>query len=229
MSYTVKIVKIEPITHNVRRYTLEKPENYSFIPGQATDVSINMEEWKEDKHPFTFTCLNSSPTLEFTIKSYFLKDFPNHSGMTEKLFTLNVGDELILDDPWGTINYKGKGIFIAGGAGITPFIAILRDLQSRNEISGNRLFFSNKTEKDIIIKDELIDIFKDNPKDLLFTLTQEEKEGYEHGRINREFLEREISDFKTNFYICGPSQMKHELIETVKGLGASVDSIVFEQ
>jgi predicted ferric reductase len=43
---------------------------------------------------------------------------------------LKHGDELIIRDVWGAIEYKGEGVFIAGGAGVTPFIAILRQLQA---------------------------------------------------------------------------------------------------
>src|SRR4051812_7295035 len=112
------------ITHDVKRFTVEKPRGCSFKAGQATDVSINKPEWKDEKHPFTFTSLNSWKELEFTIKIY-----REHNGMTNQLEKLQVGDELIIGDVWGAITYSGEGVFIAGGAGITPFIAILRQLE----------------------------------------------------------------------------------------------------
>jgi ferredoxin-NADP reductase len=40
---------------------------------------------------------------------------------------------------FGAIEYKGEGVFIAGGAGVTPFIAILRQLQAENKIANNKL------------------------------------------------------------------------------------------
>ena len=64
----VKILKVEPVTHDVRRFTVEKPEGFRFEPGQATLVSINKPEWQQEKRPFTFTSLNDWPELEFTIK-----------------------------------------------------------------------------------------------------------------------------------------------------------------
>lgn len=228
MEYTLKILKIEQITHNVWRYTLEKPDNYKFTPGQVTNVSINLPEWKNENHPFTLTSLNSDEFLEFTIKSYPVSLHPNHSGMTEKLSSLKVGDELIITDAWGNIHYKGKGIFLAGGAGVTPFIAILKVLKAKNELSGNLLIFSNSYEKDIILKEELLDMFKDNPENLIFTLTKEEKSDYHFGRIDEKFLKENVKDFSTNFYICGPRQMVKDLSGILANLGAAVDSIVFE-
>ena len=62
--YIVKILSIDAVTHNVKRFRIEKPSGYVFKPGQATDVSINTPELKNEKRPFTFTCLNSADYLE---------------------------------------------------------------------------------------------------------------------------------------------------------------------
>ncbi|MEJ0029145.1 MAG: FAD-binding oxidoreductase [Bacteroidota bacterium] len=111
----VKILEAEFVTHNVRRFKLQKPAAVKFIPGQAADISINKEKWADEKRPFTFTGLTHWDHLEFTIKIY-----PDHHGVTEQLGLLKPGDEFIIHDVFGTINYKGDGVFIAGGAGITP-------------------------------------------------------------------------------------------------------------
>jgi len=41
--HIVKIISAEPVTHNVKHFKLEKPENYQFIPGQATEIAINKD------------------------------------------------------------------------------------------------------------------------------------------------------------------------------------------
>ena len=219
--YIVKIIDITQITHNVIRYQFEKPEGFKFTPGQANEVSINNEKWKNERRPFTFTCLNDKDHLEFTIKIY-----SDHDGMTNSLGKLIVGDEIIIREPWGTIHYEGKGVFIAGGAGITPFIAILRQLKKDSKTEGNTLIFANKTEADIIIKDELKDILGNN---CIFILSQEKKDGYDHGRIDESYLKSKINDFNQNFYICGPPPMVLSLQKILPKLGAKIDNIVFER
>src|ERR1700761_9288448 len=102
--FVVRLLDIKQVTHNVKRFRMEKPEGYHFTPGQATDVCVNKPGWENEKRPFTFTCLNSDDHLEFTIKSY-----NDHDGVTKQIGLLNEGDELIIDDPWGTIEYKGEG------------------------------------------------------------------------------------------------------------------------
>jgi len=66
--HIVKILSVEPVTHDVRRFKVEKPSGYKFIPGQATEVAVNKTEWKKERRPFTFTSLNEWDHLEFTIK-----------------------------------------------------------------------------------------------------------------------------------------------------------------
>ena len=222
MSHTVKIISIDPVTHNVNRYRVEKPKGFSFTPGQATDLSINQPKWRDKKNPFTFTCLNSDPYLEFTIKSY--RD--SEEGVTDHLSKLKTGDEFIISDAWGAIAYKGPGYFIAGGAGITPFIAILRQLYKDGKIGDNKLFFSNKTTTDIILVDEFKQILGDNA---IFTTTEHKETPGDHRRINAAFLKSEVNDFKKHFYVCGPDPMVKEISETLGKLGAKADSVVFEK
>ncbi|MGA7836704.1 MAG: hypothetical protein WB996_01955 [Ignavibacteriaceae bacterium] len=219
--HIVKVLKVENVTHDVRRFSVSKPEGYSFTPGQATEASINKKLLKDEKRPFTFTGLNDWPLLEFTIKVY-----TDHHGVTEELGKVKEGDELIIRDVWGAINYKGQGVFIAGGAGVTPFIAIFRQLQKEDKLNGNRLIFSNKTEKDIILKDEFQNILGNN---FYNTLTEEKNDKYDHGRINEEFLKQKINNFEQDFYVCGPDPFVKDITNTLTNLGAKSDSVVFEK
>jgi ferredoxin-NADP reductase len=219
--HIVKILAAEFVTHNVRRFTLEKPEGYKFEPGQATELSINKPDWKNERRPFTFTCLNEWPTLEFTIKIY-----TDHNGVTNELGKLQPGDEVILHDVWGTIHYKGPGTFIAGGAGVTPFIAILRHLHKTNQLHNSQLIFSNRTEKDIILHDEFAAMLGNR---FINTLTQEKSTQYDNRKIDAAYLKEKVADFDQYFYICGPDAMVDGLEATLIGLGVPKDKVVREQ
>lgn len=215
--YIVKILSTEKVTHDVKHYRVEKPKGYSFIPGQATEVAINHPRWKHERRPFTFTSLNEWPHLEFTIKSY-----RDHDGVTNQLDQLKAGDELILHDVWGAIQYKGEGVFIAGGAGVTPFIAIFRQLKKDGKIGNNMLLFSNKTIGDIILKDEFSAMLG---KNFINTLSHEEANGYDYGQIGADYLKKKVADFNRQFYICGPDAMVKSMQDTLSHLGAP-DSVI---
>lgn len=221
MQNKVKILLVEKETHNVKKFIIEKPKGFNFIPGQATDLVINDKKWIKEKRPFTFTSLNEDDVLEFTIKGYY-----ERNGVTNKLHQLKAGDELIIEDPFGAIQYNGKGVFIAGGAGITPFIAIIKELTEKGKIKGNTLIFSNKKHEDIILERFFKDCLGEN---CIFTLTDEKKEGYENRRIDENFLKEKIKNFKQKFYICGPPKFVEDIKNILIKLGAKADTVVFEK
>jgi ferredoxin-NADP reductase len=219
--HVVKVLKTEFVTHNVKRFTLEKPAGYSFKSGQATDVSINKPGLEEELRPFTFTCLNSDDHLEFTIKIY-----TDHEGITKKLLDLNIGDELIIHDVWGAINYQGPGLFIAGGAGVTPFIAILRELKKENKIQYNTLLFANRTEDDVIIKDELDEMLGENHIDIF---SEPKKQGVKGSHIDKALIKQHLTNETEYAYVCGPDEFVAQMKKYLLELGLDEKQVVVEQ
>jgi len=219
--HSVTLLMTEFVTHDVKRFIVERPADYRFIPGQATELAIDAQGWRDRKRPFTFTSLDEDRVLEFTIKRY-----PEHEGVTAKLHALNPGDKLLIDEPWGTIQYHGMGVFLAGGAGVTPFIAILRRLWRDRKLTGNKLIFSNKTARDIILEPEFKEMLGDGFHPIL---TREKSAGCHHGRISKPYLEKTLTSFAQQFYICGPKQFVVDIRKVIEELGGSPSAIVLEE
>ncbi|MEJ2507413.1 MAG: hypothetical protein P8Y81_14225, partial [Ignavibacteriaceae bacterium] len=112
------------------------------------------------------------------------------------------------------------------GAGVTPFIAIFRQLYKNNKIEVNKLIFSNKTENDIILKDEFEKMLG---SDFYNTLTREKSDKYDNRRIDESFLKEQVKDFNQNFYVCGPDKFVQDIQTILSKLGASPESVVFEE
>jgi ferredoxin-NADP reductase len=218
--HIVKIRSVRNVTHDVLRFVVDKPAGYTFVPGQATEVAINKKEWLQERRPFTFTSLPGDDHLEFTIKTY-----PTRNGVTNALRQLKQNDELVLHDVWGAISYKGEGIFIAGGAGVTPFIAIIRDLDSRKQIGRNVLIFANKTRADIIDEANFRKILGSA---FINILADEKVDGYAHGMINEEFLKGNVKNFKQQFYVCGPPPMMDAVLGQLKKFGVGKNAVTVE-
>lgn len=217
--HTAKILMTGFVTHNVKRFVIERPDGYDFTPGQATEMAL--PETPDDGHPFTFTSLTDDKVLEFTIKGYY-----DHDGMTKKLHAKGPGDKVLIGDSWGAITHRGPGVFIAGGAGVTPFIAILRRLRDDGNADGHRLLFSNHTAADVICEKEFRAMLGD---DFVSTLTREDVPGHLHRRIDADFLKKHVDDFSQNFYVCGPDPFVADINDALKDLGAKPDSLVFEE
>ena len=218
--HIVKIKSIHKVTHDVLQIVTSKPEDYCFSPGQAVEMSINKDGWKNVKRPFTFTSIPANDYLEFNIKTY-----PLHKGVTNQLLQLIKGNELTLHKIFGTISYKGEGVFIAGGAGVTPFISILRYLESIKVIANNKLIFANKTKEDIILEQEFKKLLG---KNFINILSDEKSNGYAVGQITEDFIKANCDGINKMFYLCGPPPMMDAVEKQLADLGVEESNIIKE-
>lgn len=221
MNHTVMLLMSQFVTHDVKHFIVSKPEGFSIVPGQGVELAVNRPKLREQGRPFTPTGLAGDRVLEFTIKAY-----PDHAGVTQVLHQLEPGAELLMSEPFGTIRYEGPGVFIAGGAGITPFLAILRDLAGKGELDRQTLIFSNKTPRDVICERELRHVLGER---CILTCTGVAAPGYESRRVDRAFLEEMVSDFTQRFYVCGPPRFMDAINAALTDLGAHSESLVFER
>lgn len=220
MPTSVQILSIDDVTHDVRRYRLERPPGFSFDPGQATELALDEDGWRDETRPFTMTSLPHEETLEFTIKSY-----PSHDGMTERLAQVQAGDRLLVGDAWGAITDRGPGVFVAGGAGVTPFLSILKQRAVDLALEGCHLVLSNRTEADIIDRNWFEGL---NGLRVTFTVTAQDDSPLARGRVDRTFLAREVGRFDQRFYVCGPPGMVDDVTQALEALGADPDQVTLE-
>jgi len=206
----VSVLSIERVTHDVRRYRVERPAGYAFQPGQATELSINDPRWLDEKRPFTFTGLSGEPFLEFTIKSYMERD-----GVTRALGALEPGATLILREAWGSILYEKPGLFVAAGAGVTPFIAIFKQLRESNKVAGNRLLLANKKAEDVIDEGLWRSLLGEG---FHSKLSREKAAGHDFGHIGRTDLASLLDREKDQVYLCGPDAF----VDSLRGLLAEL-------
>lgn len=219
-TYTVAVTSVRQITHDVLGIRTEKPDSFRFTSGQATELAICKNGWQEIKRPFTFTCIPSDDYLEFMIKIY-----PAHKGVTQELSKIKVNEQLLIGDAWGAISYGGPGLFIAGGAGITPFISIFRQLATENRLAGNRLLFANKTRADIILEAELNHLLQTN---IVHVLSEETSPEYKTGFITADLISENIPPGSRKVYVCGPPPMMDAVLAYCRQLGIADTAITVE-
>ena len=171
-----------------------------------------------DAAPFTLTGLPTRDTLEIIFKVY-----PAHQGMTLGLSKLRRGDVLLIGDAWNSFTYQSSGVFIAGGSGITSFVAILRQLKATHQLANHQLLFANKTAKDILLSDELSEMLGDK---VIHILSEERTGKYDHGRIDAGFLKNHITNFDQAFYLCGPGRFSLDIKDYLLHLGAKESALV---
>lgn len=219
--YIVKVLETSMVTHNVKRFVLEKPDGLNFESGQATELSINKPGLVDELRPFTFTSLNNQDHLEFMIKIY-----SDHEGVTKALGSVVADEQLIVHDVFGTITYHGTGLFIAGGAGITPFISIFRDLQAKGALEGNRLLFANRTPSDVILKEELEDMLGEN---FISVISTSDNPAIPARIISKDMIQGYLQAESQFAYVCGPDTFTSIMVDYLVELGFNTDHIIIEQ
>jgi ferredoxin-NADP reductase len=219
--HIVRVLETSMITHNVKRFVLERPPGLHFESGQATELSINKPGLVDELRPFTFTSINTQDHLEFMIKIYSHRD-----GVTKALGLVEAGDQLIVHEVFGTITYHGSGLFIAGGAGITPFISIFRDLKSKGALAGNKLIFVNRTPADVILKGELEESLGDN---FISVVETPEDPGVPACFISEEIIKSYLDSDSEFCYVCGPDSFTKVVVDFLIDLGVNPAHIIIEQ
>lgn len=220
MAWDTTVLDIERLTHDTKRFVLEKPKDFAFVPGDSISISILEDGWEKKRRPFTMTSIPSDDHIELIVKAY-----PDGRGMTMHLHEINPGTKIRIWNCFHSITYQDTGVFIAGGAGIAPFISILRDLHNKGTIGDNKLLYTNKKSEDLLLGDELRAMLGDN---LILTFTRETVEGYEQGHIDEAFLRRHLNDFSCEFYLCGPPPMIKSITEILAKMKAKSSHLQLE-
>ena len=110
-------------------------------------------------------------------------------------------------------------LFIAGGIGITPFRAILLDLQSRKKALKIRLLYANRTDE-LAFRDTLEALQRDHREFKIDYLIGE-------NRLDGNSIRKAAPTLEsTRFYVSGPEPMVESLDRTLKDLGVPEPNIV---
>ncbi|XP_071492807.1 cytochrome b5 reductase 4-like [Diadema antillarum] len=214
------------VTHDTYLFTFEFPEGVRFgvpiahhIHLQAT---INGEEVSRQYTPVVPSLLEpldeptdnqSQSTVHLMIKIYPQGVFTQH------LATLREGDEILMSNYEGTVKDECSfkkvhtAYFIAAGTGITPMIKLIRKgLMEEDTSSKLKLLLFNKTEKDIMWREDLDKcVEKSNGRFEVTHILSAETSPTWKGRRGR-ISEQLVSDLiqvpkakeKSGCAICGP-------------------------
>ena len=137
---------------------------------------------------------------------------------------LKVGDEVLSYAPNGFFYYEDLRdcpdvIALAGGAGITPFMAMAQAIADGTENFNLTIIFNSRTEESVLFKAELDKICAETDKvKVVHVLSREEKEGFESGHITAELIKKYAPE-SYSVYICGPENMYKSVLEEVRKLG----------
>lgn len=233
--HTVRLLRKEEVAEGTMAFHVEKPEGFTFKPGQFADVTlIDPAETDAEGNTRAFS-IASAPHEDTLMFATRMRD----TAFKRVLRKMEPGTEIKLDAPYGSFTLHNHAeipaVFLTGGIGITPVRSIL--LHALHERLPHRitLFYSNNRPEDAAFLDEVVAAQDANPHGIFVgTMTAMERSQREwHGEtgyINTAMLRRSIDDLtRPIYYIDGPPAMVAAMRTLLGEAGADEDNIRTEE
>jgi cytochrome-b5 reductase len=225
-----KLTAIEIDTHDTKtfRFGLPSEATLDMLPGDHLYLHATING-KTVKRPYTPSSLpGATGYFDLTVKRY-------ETGVVSKyLHDQHVGDSVQLSGPhpgghWVDGMAKQVG-FVAGGTGITPMISIIRWILTTRIDVELSLIFANKTEADIIFREEWERAVREHPNFHCYHVLDQPPARWSGGigRVTADILRQHLPAPGPNtcIFLCGPPPMVDALETTLKQLGHAEQAII---
>jgi ferredoxin-NADP reductase len=210
-------------TRRVRSIVLESPTWPGHRAGQHVDVRLTAEDGYQAQRSYSIASAPEDEQLVLTVER--LDDGEVSPYLVGEL---RPGDELELRGPVGGYfvweeSFGGPLLLVGGGSGVVPLRAMIRHHREVVSSVPVRLLYSARTIDDVIYRDELVRIGDEEERDVHFTLTREQPEGWRGyaRRVDSELLE-EVAwppSRQPLAYLCGPTAFVETAANALVDLG----------
>ncbi|HEV8280857.1 MAG TPA: ferredoxin reductase [Candidatus Limnocylindrales bacterium] len=222
-------------TPTVRSFTLQLPDWPGHRAGQHVDLRLTAEDGYSVQRSYSIaSAAGTDGEVEITVEripdgevSPFLHD------------TFVVGDRIELRGPIGGYfvwepALGGPLLLVAGGSGVVPLMAMVRERQRAGAAVPTRLLFSSRHFEEIIYREELDGLARNgNGLEVIHTLTRSQPPGWPG--YGRRIDERMLADVLEPFgagarvYICGPTALVETAANALLRLGLPPDRVRTER
>lgn len=229
--FQAEVTHITQLTHDIRglQLRLVEPAAIKFKAGQYLDLLVpSTNEWR------SYSMANP-PSRPHEIE-LMIKLMPGGLFSDYVEATLKPGDALSLQGPYGNFHLRDtqrEAIFIAGGSGMAPLLALLRDMAEKNDTRTVTYFYGARTQRDLFQLEELHGLeqrlanFHFIPA--LSEPAADDVWDGEHGLIT-EVVKRFVSSGAgKEAYMCGPTAMIDAAIVTLTRLGVQETAIFYDK
>lgn len=232
----VQLVGRDIVADGTIAFRFTKPAGFTYFPGQSVSLTLlDPPETDAEGRYRTFT-LASAPHERELMVATRMRD----TAFKRVLKTLPIGSAVRMAGPSGDLmlhaDPKRPAVFLAGGIGITPFLAIIRHATHAKLPHRITLFYSNRQPEEAAFLGELQQLGKTNPNfRLVATMTElnqstRQRWSGETGYISHEMLRRYLPDVLAPiYYFAGPPVMTAAMHETLKNMGVAERDVRFEE
>ncbi|QOC23923.1 ferric reductase-like transmembrane domain-containing protein [Wenzhouxiangella sp. AB-CW3] len=181
-----------------------------------------LDDGYAEEHPYTLSSSPREKQLRIAIKDL--------GDASRAIQDIRVGSKVTVEGPYGRFfkspdRIKIPEFWVAGGIGITPFLARMRHLKALEEPANAHLVFCVQDEARAIFLEELTELAESLPD---FHLHMHYF--YQQGPISQQYLESACPDLATReIYICGPTPLNHLIQRHARAAGVPLARIHTEE
>lgn len=225
----LKLSKITKTSHNVKiyRFALPSPNQVLGLPiGQHISLAAT-PKGAEKEIVRSYTPISSDEDVGYV--DFMIKSYPQ-GNISAHMDKLQVGDTMKFRGPKGAMVYTPNMVshigMIAGGTGITPMLQIIEAIK-RGRASGDKtkvdLIFANVNPEDILLKESLDDVAKQDPNFKVHYVLNNPPAGWTGGTgfVTPEMISQHLPKPGPNMKLlmCGPPPMISAMKKATESLG----------
>jgi ferredoxin-NADP reductase len=191
--------------------------------GQHLDVRLTAEDGYQAQRSYSIASAPEEPHLQLTVER--IDDGEVSPYLADELRT---GDQLELRGPIGghftwSVEDGGPLLLVAGGSGLVPLMAMLRHRAARGASIDVSLLASSRSWEDLLYREELSRIAREDGVDAHFTLTRQAPPGWRgfDRRIDAEMLAAVApsAERRPRIFVCGPTPFVEAAADILVELG----------
>ena len=186
--------------------------------GQFIFIKFHLPDKWSESHPFSISHIDPSGNLSISFKAL---------GDETEVFvkTLTEGIEARIDGPFGTFgditNHSQNNIYVAGGIGVTPFLALLECLPDNIQID---LFYTTRSKIEAVHIQALEEIANNNKNiNLHYWFSQDQ------GYLTADAIKKIVPIQGQSIFLCGPPSMMNNLRAQFVQQGVPDETIYSEE
>jgi ferredoxin-NADP reductase len=224
---------VVPETPTAVTLLLEVPGWPGHRAGQHVDVRLTAEDGYQAQRSYSIASAPEDTHIAVTVER--LDDGEVSPYLVDEV---RMGDQVEVRGPiggWFTWNVWQGGplLLVAGGSGLAPLMAMVRDRRHAGSDAEIRVLVSAKTHEDLLYAAELDSAGAEEGVDVIRTYTRHAPDGWNGfaRRVDRAMLE-EVAwppDARPRIFICGPTGFVEAVANDLVALGHAPDRVRTER
>ncbi len=227
-----EVVDVIVETHRVKTIVFDVPGWRGHRAGQHVDVRLTAEDGYQAQRSYSVASVADATRIELTVER--LEDGEVSPYLTDELRS---GDRIELRGPVGGYfvwepSHGGPLLLVAGGSGVVPLMAMIRQRRAAGSDVDTRLLFSSRGWEDVIYREELDQLEGDDVR-VAHTLTRSPPPGWTG--YTRRVDAPMLADVgpgpaeRPRVYVCGATPFVEAVAEALVQLGHDPQAIKTER